>query len=711
MGLASAVLRIILSWICYRERRSLTGGRIGDQTLCGGIGCCSSGSRESPGPHGAGDMSDFVWPSVRVAGDLERARVEWIHGNGAGAFASSTVAQMHTRRYHGLLVASLDPPRRRHVVLSHIDATLHTPEKNSELWTHQFPSVPPTGGHRYLTHFAQDPLPRWTFDVSGGQLEQTLGLVRGENAVVLRYVWKGSMPVAAEFRPLLAMRPFHELVHEHGAMIQRVELRQHEVTVRPVPTMPKVSFRHHGIFVGSPDWWRRFEYLAEQTRGLAFQEDLWTPGVFRLTMQPDTPTYFTCSVGKLPDRLEPELLEEAAESIRRCDPGPQRPWAVRSLSVAADLFRADLASAPGIIAGYPWFEVWGRHSLIALPGLYLLTGRLEAAKRVVETLVLHMRDGLIPNRLPDDGRPAEYHSVDASLLLFRVARRMANQLGSSDPFVSNVLMPAMLTVFEAFEKGTVDRIHVTSDGLLAAGGPGTSLTWMDARVDNVPVTSRAGLAVEIQALWSAACDTLAHLAAELGQAEVAHRASDACDRARAAFRKRFWCDGTGYPYDAISEATDGPDAWADARIRPNALIALSVDAECFTQEQAQATIARAERELMTSAGVRTLAPHEANYRGRYAGGILDRDRAYHQGTVWPFLMGALARAVRQTYPSDGARLASIRAVVEAMMANHLALGQLPELADGDAPNRPDGCIAFAASVGELLCVFVEELGM
>ncbi len=656
-------------------------------------------------------MSDLVWPSVRVAGDLDRARVEWIHGNGAGAYASSTVAQMHTRRYHGLLVAALDPPRRRHVVLSHIDATLHTPDKNSELWTHQFPSVPPTGGHRFLTHFAQDPLPRWTFDVNGGQLEQTLALVRGQNAVVVRYVWKGAMPVAGEFRPLLAMRPFHELVREHGAMIQRVELRQYEVAVRPVPTMPRVMFRHRGIFVGSPDWWRRFEYLAEQTRGLAFQEDLWTPGVFRQTLQPDTPVYFVCAVDKLPDKPEDELIHEAAEAIRECDPGSHRPWAVRSLSVAADLFRADLAPSPGVIAGYPWFEVWGRHTLSALPGLYLMTGRVDAARRVVETLVHHIKDGLIPNRLPDDGRPAEYHSVDASLLLFRVAKRMARLMGPADTFVGNVLLPAMTKVFEAFEQGTMDHIHVTADGLLAAGSPGTSLTWMDARVDGVPVTSRAGVPVEIQGLWAQACDTLAWVAGELGQAELAQRAAVRRDQAREAFRKRFWCLATNYPYDVISEASEGPDAWVDARVRPNAVLALAADPDCFSHEQAVAIIARCERDLLTLAGIRTLAPYEPQYRGRYAGGILERDRAYHQGTVWPYLMGALARAVKRAYPDDAGRLGSIRAVAEGMMANHLALGQVPELADGDAPNRPDGCIAHAASVAELLCVFVEELGM
>ncbi|MCU0692851.1 MAG: glycogen debranching enzyme N-terminal domain-containing protein, partial [Polyangiaceae bacterium] len=218
-------------------------------------------------------MTDSVWPNIRVDGDLERARVEWIHGNGTGAYASSTVAQMHTRRHHGLLVAALEPPRRRCVIVSHVDASVEVDGQSTSLATHQFPGVRPTSGHTNLACFAQDPLPRWVYDVRGSKLEHTLALARGHNVLVLRYVWHGARPAQLTLRPLLAMRPFHCLVREHGAMIQRVEMRQHEVSVRPVPALPRLVFRHKGVFVGSPDWWRRFEYLAEQVRGLDFQED------------------------------------------------------------------------------------------------------------------------------------------------------------------------------------------------------------------------------------------------------------------------------------------------------------------------------------------------------------------------------------------------------------------------------------------------------
>jgi len=654
-------------------------------------------------------MSDFVWPAVRVDGDLERARLEWVHANGAGAFASSTVARLHTRRYHGLLVAALDPPRKRNVIVSHIDAAVRCDGVASTLATHQFPGVPPTIGYRMLTHFAIDPLPRWTYRVAGGELEHTLALARGVNAVVARYTWNGPKPVSIELRPLLAMRSFHELVHEHGAMVQRVEMRQNEVSVKPVPSLPRVVFRHKGIFVGSPDWWRRFEYLAEQSRGLDFQEDLWTPGVFRHEVQPGQSIYLVCAVDQAPERGPEELLQESAEWLRSCDPGPDRPWSVRSLMVAADAFRADLAPVPGILAGYPWFEVWGRHALLALPGLYLTTGRKEQAKQVVLALVRHIRDGLVPNRLPDDGSAAEYHAVDATLLLFDTARRLAEAEGVTEPFVTSTLLPALSGIFATLQQGTRDGIHITPEGLLAAGGLGTSLTWMDARIEGQPVTSRSGLPIEIQALWTHACDTLGWLAEHAGDGQLAQQARELRDRARESFRRRFWCDQTGYPYDVISEESGGTSAWADATVRPNAMLALAFDDQLFTPDQARAILARVEREMLTTAGIRTLTPQDPNYRGSYSGSVADRDAAYHQGTAWPFLVGVYARAVRRVYPDDMGRAGAVRALIEGVLGNILALGQLPEIADGDAPHRPNGCVAQAASVGELLRALTEDL--
>jgi predicted glycogen debranching enzyme len=662
------------------------------------------------------------WPAVAVDRDLKRARLEWLHTNGAGAYASSTLAGMHTRRYHGLLVAALDPPRGRHVFLSHVDASVTViggaqvpPSRPSsrpkwDLGKHQFPGVDPESSPFYLERFDQDPLPRWTYAVAGGKLEITLALVRGENALVLRYAFRGPepdapAPILLALRPLLAARNFHNLLREHGGMLQRVELRAGEMRVQPVKDLPRICFRYEGTFVGSPDWWRRFEYLAERDRGLDYLEDLWTPGLFEIPLD-DGPRYLVVSIDKLPAGEPAALLEAARAALLAEDPGPGATLPVRRLTVAAEAFRADLALRPGVIAGYPWFEVWGRDTLIALPGLYLVPGKIDGALRILREMIGVMADGLVPNRIPDAGEAPEFHTADATLWLFEAARHVADALGDRHPFVTDELILALRDAFEAALRGTRNGIHVTFEGLFAAGKPGDSLTWMDARVDGRAITSRAGCPVELTALWARGCDTLARLARAAGDAALDTRAGTERDRARRAFRARFWCAGTGYPYDVVSEAAEGEGSFRDASVRPNAVLALSVDPECFTAEQAAAVLERARRDLVTPAGLRTLAPGEPGYAGRYAGAVLARDSAYHQGTVWPWLVGAYVRAALRR----GGDRAELEGLVASIAANALAVGQVPEIADGDAPHAPGGCVAQAWSVAELLRALVWDLG-
>lgn len=653
------------------------------------------------------------WPRVHVGGRVGRARAEWLHTNGAGAYASSTLAGMHTRRYHGLLVAALEPPRARHVVLSHVDVTLGSqpiarrdgppmPRSQWQLAKHQFPSTDPEQGEFYLDRFDQDPLPRWTHIIDGNELEVTLALVRGENAVVLRYMWRGPHPIRVTLRPLLAMRHFHQLQHENGGIIHRVELRAREVRVQPKRELPRVCFAYEGTFVGSPDWWRRFEYLAERDRGLDFHEDLWTPGVFEVQLG-EAPYYLTAATDQLPEGDPAALMAAARAAIVAEDPGPGEDPLHRRLAVAAEVFRADLAARPGIIAGYPWFEVWGRDGLVALPGLYLVPKRVDAALRVLREVIASMQDGLVPNRFPDRGEAAEFYGADATLWLFEAARLIADELGDAHHFVTDELLLALRDAFEAAARGTGRSfIHLTEDGLFAAGQLGESLTWMDARVNGRAVTPRAGCAIELQALWAKGCETLARLARAVGDHLLMERATAACERARAAFRARFWCAETGYPCDVISEAAEGEGAFRDASVRPNAVIALAIDPDCFTAEQAGMLLDRARRELVTPAGLRTLAPSDPRYVGAYGGPVAARDGAYHQGTVWPWLIGFYVRAARRHAPGDEDALRDLRGLCASAADNALALGQVPEVADGDPPHAPGGCFAQAWSVSELL---------
>ncbi|MRG93433.1 amylo-alpha-1,6-glucosidase [Polyangium spumosum] len=659
------------------------------------------------GSGGGAAAAASIWPHVDVRRELGRALFrEWVASNGAGAYASSTVACMHTRRYHGLLVAALEPPRARHVVLSHVDVTVKSlaPRAAWDLATHQFPGLNPERGPFYLDRFDQDPVPRWTYAVAGGELEVLLALVRGENAAVLRYTWRGPHPVVITLRPLLAMRHMHALMREHGAMEQRVELRAGEMRVRPMKGLPRLCFRYEGTFVGSPDWWRRFEYLVERDRGLEFQEDLWTPGVFEIRADGSgAPSFLVVGVDKLPEGKPEEIITQTVTAIQAEDPGPTVSTLERKLSVAAELYRADLAPVPSVVAGYPWAEHWGRDGLIALPGLYLATGKVEEAKRVLRGIVATMEGGLVPGRRADeDGRP-DTAMAGATLWLFEAARSFADVLGDADPFLQGEVVPAMTAAFEAILRGDAPNgIRVTADGLLAAGKPGDAPTWMNARVHGQPVTPRVGCAIELSALWARGCHTLARLAHAAGAGALADRADIACRRARAAFHARFWCDQTSYPYDVISEVKEGEEAFQDAAIRPNAVLALAIDPACFSPERARATLRRAREELVTPAGLRTLAPSDTAYKGYYGGNVAERDAAYHQGTAWPWLLGFYARAARGVLPAEDSLVVELPELIASAAEREVAVGQVAELASGDMPYTPNGGPAQAFSVAELL---------
>lgn len=651
-----------------------------------------------------------VFPHVHVHGDLRVARGrEWVLGNGAGAYASSTIACLHTRRYHGLLVAALDPPRSRHVTLSHVDVTVTVPAKPGtprgiwDLAKHQFPNIDPDRGAFYLERFDQDPLPRWTYAIAGGELEVLLALVPGENAAVLRYTWRGPQPIVCTLRPLLAMRHMHEVMREHGAAEQRVELRAGEMRVRPMRALPKLCFKFEGTFVGSPDWWRRFEYYEERARGMDYHEDLWTPGVFEIRPDPSgVPNYLVVGVEKAPEGSPEALVAAASQAIVQGDPGPDHTLLERRLSLAAKLFRADALEKPAIVPAYPWVDTWGREAILSLPGLYFTMDHVDAAMSVARTMIASMHEGLLLNRTPDHGSAVDNAGADTTLWLFDVARAFAERLGDTHPFVKDELFPTLTNVFELIVRGAPHEMHLTRDGLLAAGRPGDTLTWMDARVRGKAVTSRAGCPVELTALWAAACHTLGRLASAAGQTALADRADTACHRARAAFQARFWCSTTSYPYDVISEAETGEGVFRDATIRPNAILALAIDPACFTPDQARATLERARHDLVTPGGLRTLATHEPGYRGRCEGSVDERYAAHHQGSVFPWLLGPYARAARAVLPPQDPLVTELPTLVASAADRELAVGHVPQVVHGDDPQFLSGCVAHALGVAELL---------
>jgi len=646
---------------------------------------------------------DGPWPALEVKGDLERAEIEWLHTNGAGAYAMSTVALMHTRRNHGLLVAALKPPLERYVVLSHAETSVRVGGRSYRLATHQFPDIAPTPGYRLIESFAMDPLPRWVCRLGKGTLERTISLVRGQNAVVLSFTWSAKQSAELTVRPLMPLRAVEDLMHEHGGMMQTVTLRPGGVEVQPVTSLPPLNFSHGGVFMGSPDWWRRFEYLEDRVRHADFQEDMWSPGTFEITLHSNQTQYIVMSVGPLPKAPPQELVMEAAEHILAQDPGPKHSGYVRSLCVAADQFSATTPQGEVVIAGYPWLDVWSRDSAIALPGIYLCRGRVEEAKRCASTLIRHMHSGMLPQTLHFDSRTRRPEfAPDATLWLFEVARELDAVLEPGDPFVQRELFPALKRVFVRVRAARKRWMWLSHEGLVENGEQGAALTWMDARVGSRLFTPRSGLAVELQALWTRGCQTLANLAQRFGDAETQAAALAARERAVSSFRARFWCRETQYPFDCVSATPQGGDAWADPAIRPNAMIALAVDAQLFDAGQREAIMARCKKDLLTPRGIRSLSPFHPDYVGHFAGDPDERVSAFHQGTVWPYLLGFYVRAALATYGRTPRVVDELRRLVEGALTDRIVLGQVAQVADADPPNRPRGCPAQAFSVAELL---------
>jgi predicted glycogen debranching enzyme len=461
------------------------------------------------------------------------------------------------------------------------------------------------------------------------------------------------------------------------------------------------------MFMGSPDWWRKFEYLEDRADGLAFQEDMWTPGVLELVLEPGRTSHVAVSVGAPLDAPPGEIVLEAAEFLRRQDLGPTRSNAVRVLGVAAEQFCLDAREPPAIAAGYPSHGLYVRDSILALPGLLIAREELERAERVLGALLCHQRGGLLPAVVPAPGMRRSRSLPDATLWLFETTRLLLARRGPRHPFIARTLFPALARAFMRFTSRRKRLVWCSSDGLLVTSERDVALTWMDAQVNTKPVTPRTGIVVEHQALFTRGADLLATLASFYGHDALAGRANDAANRARAAFRARFWCTESDYPYDCVSEARDRADAWADASVRPNALTALAVDPTLFEDWQAEAILRRVQSELLTRQGVRSLTPQDGRYIGHFGGNVAEREFAYHQGTAWTHLLGHYARAAHQRWGDEPQGRDELVRLLEYVVDSGPLFGQLAQLSDGDEPFRPRACPAQATAVAEILRALVE----
>jgi len=636
------------------------------------------------------------------------SHLEWLETNGLGSFASGTVSGANTRRYHGLLVASLHPPVDRFVILSKVEETFLHDDQRFELGANQFPFTVSPKGYSFIQEFRLGPLPRWTYDLNGLLLEKSLFMVHGENTTVIRYrlLNPGDSFAVLAVRPFVAFRDYHSLTSENGSIQQRPEREEPGLLqVHPYDGLPALKLHHNGLaFTVEPDWYRKFEYLEELDRGLDFREDLFTHGYFSFELSSKNPEAFLVATLNEKEQVTLRQVEEMEDcersrrqqitsSISSTDPFAQR------LALAADSFnimRADGASS--VIAGYHWFTDWGRDTMISLPGLTLTTGRFDLARDILSSFLKYCNQGMLPNRFPDrDGAP-EFNTVDATLWLFHSIHEYFKATNDF-AFIRDEAFSKLEEVIEWHMRGTRYEIHIDStDGLLAAGTPGAQLTWMDAKIGDWVVTPRQGKAVEINALWYNAIRVMESLSTQLKKGDRAKFYKQLADMIQASFNRAFWNAEAGCLYDCIQ------DAVPDRKIRPNQIFAVSLPFPLLPPEQTKAVVRAVEEKLLTRYGLRSLAPEDPEYRNVYSGSPYQRDSAYHQGTVWAWLIGPFVDAYLNVFGESAENCRYLESLFDGLR-QHMSqalLGSISEIFDADPPHAPKGCAAQAWSVAEVL---------
>jgi len=646
---------------------------------------------------------------------------EWLETNGLGGYASSTICCANTRRYHGLLVASLNPPVERYVLLAKLEEDLIVNGERFHLSTNQYRFKVHPEGLRYITRFELAPFPIWTFQAGGVTLEKSIFMPHGEDSLAVSYQIM-SAPVGAnirlEVRPLLAFRYFHSLTQVNDQIDKSVELAGSVVRVHPYRGLPQLAFHHNaGEFVPDADWYYRFEYIEELRRGLDAYEDLFNCGYFLFDLSPPElrPGSRAFIFATLHDY---ELINEDGisqlEQMKRArhttlaEMTDTRDALARKLAESADQFIVKRRDGKrSVIAGYHWFGDWGRDSFISLPGLTLATRRYDIAYQLLSSFARFFDQGMIPNRFPDEGGAPEYNNVDGTLWYFNAAFLYA-QTTLDYAFIEQELYQRLAESIQWHIKGTRYNIKVDpTDGLLQSGAEGVQLTWMDARIGDTVVTQRQGKAVEVNALWHNALSVMSHFAMKLKRSADFEKYDNLALRARRSFNRLFWNPQKKCLYDVI----DGDRR--DDSIRPNQIFAISLPFDPLPKAKQRAVMRVVEERLLTPYGLRTLDPADPNYRGRMEGDAWARDTAYHQGTVWPWLLGHYITAYLKAF-NRSSRARKVALSLIEPFRKHLAeagLNSISEVFDGSPPHHPRGCIAQAWSVAELLRVIVGELNL
>lgn len=638
------------------------------------------------------------------------SKLEWLETNGLGGWASGTLSGINSRRYHGLLVAATEPPVGRMVMVSKIAETLFTSNGNYELDANNFNGSIHPQGFKYLNSFQKENSSQFEYDADGIIFEKSIAMVHQQNTTILKYeLKKGAKNIKLKIKPFISGKNYHWLSKANEDISLGVSFKNDVLKCKPYSHTPNLYIKiPNSEFHYSPDWYYNYFYSVELERVQDFKEDLFTYGEFYIQLKQNEPVYILLSIeenleeasGEKLFKAELERKNKIANEISNADEF------LKILLQAADQFIVKRGeNLKTIIAGYHWFADWGRDTMISLPGLCLETGRFEDARKILLAFAKVVDKGMIPNRFADFGEEPEYNNVDGTLWFFIALYEYLQKTKDFD-FVKNDLLPVLNQIIDWHHKGTRYGIKVDVDGLLQAGESGSQLTWMDAKVGEWVVTPRAGKPVEINALWYNLHHIMAYIYSSLGDINLAKEYEQKAKNIKESFSKLYIEEGKMQLADNIN--FDGSKDWA---IRPNQLFAISLPFELTTKAKALDILKIVKKELLTPKGLRSLSSGDENYKAFYRGDQLSRDGAYHQGTVWSWLVGAyLVSKVKYEGKKAEKELQSWFENFEPHLSE-ACIGNISEIFDATSPFEPKGCTAQAWGVAEILRSYVKFLEM
>jgi predicted glycogen debranching enzyme len=661
----------------------------------------------------------------------EATTKEWLVPNGLGGYASSTVLGLNTRKYHGLLVAALHPPGDRTVCLSKIDEDIAVGGDVVRFGVNEFHDTFYPQGHKFLKELTLSPFPTYTYATESFVMKKTVGLAYGKNLTVVLYHFQNRGVANAKIHvyPLVTCRHFHTVInHQQNQVSFRQEHTSQDVTLSYVSPKATIAARATaGQFVEQPNWVETMHYREEDARGESDTDDSYQPGYYEIALEGGSEVQFGVAVSASEDAPDAantlNLAGYTTQSVQQLidwqleryshfldrfygvheQQVPVSDW-LNWILLASDAFVVqDIGEKRAVIAGYFWFEPWGRDTFVSLPGLMLVTNRFDDAKFVLLSFSHYCRKGLIPNIILDASGDPIYNTVDGTLWYINAVLQYAKYTGDLQ-FIQEKLWTMLKNIIEYHEAGTDFDIKVDTDGLLKHGA---RLTWMDACIQGVAVTPREGKAVEIQALWYNALRIMELFANKFGEKTLADKYAAMAEKVCNAFATKFWNRDRNCLFDVVADST------VDLSMRPNQIFAVSLDFTMLPQDQNRQVVEIVQKEFLTPRGLRTLSRSDPKYKKIYNGIMSSRDQAYHNGAVWPWLLGPFVNAYFKAngHTPQNNHFVS-RMVLQPLFEEQIhegGLGTVNEIFDGDAPHHPRGCIAQAWSVAEPLRAYVEEL--